>query len=77
MRSVRAPKVGERIRFKLKDGTWIWTEPKRYLAGSDEMFEVIGGLVLHVDDYGTKWRFGEDDPEVCTERPAVKGDDDE
>jgi hypothetical protein len=77
MKTVRIPKAGERIRIKLRKGNWIWSEVKRFLPVDGEMFECLGGWILHIDDYGETWRYGEDDPVVCAERPAIEDEGDE
>ena len=77
----RLPKEGERIRIKVEDKhglIWTW-------ANVTERPDATGWFPCeHGDgfydwrcsrrlaDEGKDWRFPEDDPEVCAERPAVK-----
>lgn len=76
----RIPAEGERIRIKLVSGRWVWADVDYVELFDDEptiIYVAQGrlGTVRLVNEYGMTWRFGEDDPEVCAERPAAKGDE--
>ena len=77
--SRRLPKEGERVRvWTLATDNrmaWVWADVTE-VEGDGFYCEAEGGLRLWRDvTIADLWRFPEDDPEVCMERPAFKDGD--
>lgn len=63
-------------------GDWAWATATGDFGHGwfdcDVALEGSGARLItcrFIGDYGANWRYPEDDPEVCGERPAIKDED--